>query len=83
MRDTNIFNAEEAYKLMEQGVWMRSGGYFWRNDPENKCGQYQACGEYPGCIRGCGTHTLSIVSRTSTRWVMWDGYKTEVSTKPS
>lgn len=55
------FTNEEAFVLMDQGIWMESGGYKWRNKGEG--GQYLAYGEYPECIRGAGAHTLEGVRK--------------------
>lgn len=61
------YSSEEAFDLMNSGIWMTSGGFTWRNI--NGHGEYHAAGDYPNCIRTCDEHTLDAVNRR--HWKIW------------
>lgn len=58
---------EDAFILMQQGIWMTSGGYTWRNTSRGD-GEYWAYGEYPGCIRSCTAHTVDQMRCQALQW---------------
>ena len=67
-----------AWLLSNIGIWVKSGGYCWKNG--FRYGYYQAYGEFPGCIRTCQKHTLSGFKYHSDRvWRVWN--KKEIQEK--
>lgn len=66
------YEAEAALAMMDKGIWLTSGGYTWRNTPDNRYngrawGEYCAYGDFPGCIRSSDAHTIEDI-RMHGRW---------------
>jgi len=55
-----------AYFLANQGVWVRSPGYYWRN--KGNIGEYRAYGEYPNNVRWCAKFTLNCFTKRDFKW---------------
>jgi hypothetical protein len=69
-------NYRLACLLANCGVWVKSGGYYWRNKPRfnpkrwKTSGQYQSYGEYPQNIRGCYRFDLKSF-KSKEGWTIW------------
>lgn len=63
------FSAENAFELIDRGVWMRCAGTCVRNKPVSETrpeymdsrGEYRAYGSYPDNVRSAPTYTLGTI----------------------
>lgn len=66
------YHADEAFNLMNQGVWMTCGSLTWRNYKDSSgemYGEHFEGGPYPGCVRSNDAFRYSDLAPRTSQWV--------------